>query len=230
MNDSVARVVPTLSGRRVEVRPPGALNQRAQAVSVAVARDGQVGRVHAERLHHRLVTQHQGAGAGADAIGRDDQVEGPRCAVRERDGDPGPVVVETGDVVAEHVLDLGRGLLDQQSSQVAAQDLQLGRGPVGVRAARGERGDGAVVGVDETDTGLPGGRGPDRVLQTHPAGDLAARAADVDVLTARPELGGPLDHGHLESVAVQPGGEGRTGDAGAGDQDSGHRRTSGCIR
>ena len=33
MNDSVARVVPTLSGRMVEVRAPGALNQRAQAVS-----------------------------------------------------------------------------------------------------------------------------------------------------------------------------------------------------
>ena len=147
-------------------------------------------------------------------------------AVRERDLHPGAVVVETGDVVAEHVLDVGGGLLHQQPGQIAAQDLQLGRGPVGVRAARGEGRDGAIVGVDEADPGLPGRRGPDRVLQTHPAGDLAAGAADVDVLTARPELGGALDHGHLEAVAVQPGREGGTGDAGAGDQDGGHRRTS----
>ena len=83
-----------------------------------------------------------------------------------------------------------------------------------------------IVGVHETDPGLPGRRGPDGVLQTHPAGDLTPGPADVDVLTARPELGGAFDHGHLEAVAVQPGREGRTGDAGAGDQDGGHRRTS----
>ena len=126
--------------------------------------------------HHRLVAQHQARvlermPSAATTRSKD---RGAPCA-----NPPAPVVavvVEIGDVVAEHVLDVGGGLLHQQSGQIAAQDLDVAAvGAVGVELARGEGGDGAIVGVDEADPGLAGRRGPDRVLQTHPAGDLDGR-------------------------------------------------------
>ena len=120
---------------------------------------------------------------------------------------PSSRVVEGDDPVAEDVLGVVAGAVDDDAGQLAAQDLQLGGGAAGVGPAGGEAGHGGAVGVDELGARLAGGRGPDGVLDAHAAGDLAAGAADVDVLPVVAELVEAFDDGGLPSPGVEPVGQ-----------------------
>jgi hypothetical protein len=82
-----------------------------------------------------------------------------------------------------------------------------------------DRGDQGPVGIHE---GEPPGvhvRLAQLRVEPHALDDLAGGAADVDGVAAAADRGGLLDDGDLEAVAVEPVGQGRAGDARAGDED-----------
>jgi hypothetical protein len=63
-------------------------------------------------------------------IGADHQLEAPLLAAREGDIDAVRVLGQLGDSVAEHVLDVGAGVVVQHLGKVSAQDLDLRDVPV----------------------------------------------------------------------------------------------------
>ncbi len=188
-------------------------------VVVGGARDREVGGVEAQLLDAR-VGHDQRTGARAQAVGDDHRVEAAGGAVVELHVHAGAVVVQTGDPVAEHVLGARGGVVVEQAGELAAQDLQLGRGAAGVVGARGEAGERTAGVVDEVRAGLAGVAVADGVLQAHPADHLAADPAHVDVLALLAHVVEALDHGHVPARGREPRRERRTGDAGPGDQDA----------
>lgn len=96
----------------------------------------------------------------------------------------------------------------------------------------GELSDRLAAVADEAGTHLAGVRVADGVLDSHPPGDLAPRAAHVDVLSPVTQLRCTLDDGRLPPVVVEPVRQGGAGDAGARDENASFRRggSSFCIR
>ncbi|GAA2841567.1 hypothetical protein GCM10020220_033170 [Nonomuraea rubra] len=74
--------------------------------------------------------------------------------------------------------------------------------------------------VDDPDVAHVGLGLADRVEDAHAGQDLQlGRAAEVDRLAARADVGGALDDGGVVAVAGQPVGQGGAGYACAGDED-----------
>lgn len=94
-----------------------------------------------------------------------------------------------------------------------------GRGRSG--PPRREARDGIAGTVDELGARLAGVRGADVVLDAHPAGDLVAGAADVDVLAVVAQLAESFDDGRPPPRGVEQVGQGGPGDARSGDQSGG---------
>ena len=188
-----------------------------------VARDGEVRHAQAEEPDVGPAGHRDLARAGADPVGRDDEVELLLGAVLDADPHPPPVVVEGDDLVAEAVGHPVRGVLEQDLPEVAAQDLQLGGGAVARGAVTGRHGElrlHRTGAVDEGQTPFPGAGRAHRLLDAGTRGHDPAGTAHVHVLATEAQLGSPLQHGGLHPVAVQPVGERRTGDARSGDEHS----------
>jgi hypothetical protein len=153
-------------------------------------------------------------------VGAHDQVEAARLAPLEADLDAVVALGELGDGVVEEVLHVVAGGLVEAVDQVPAQDLQLGDGAAGVtQQVGGHAGQPLAGGVDVghaagADVGLA-----DLVQDAHAVGHATSRPAQVDGLPAGAWGRGPLHHRWCEPVAAQPVGQGRSGDARAGDED-----------
>jgi hypothetical protein len=186
-----------------------------------VVGDGEAGHVGAEGAdERRLLAEGQRAHPRVQPVGPHHQVEAARLTALE--GDLGAVLAlgELGDGVVEDVLHVVAGGPVEDVDQVPAEDLQLGDGAAGVaQQVGGHAGQPPVGAVDVghaagADVGLA-----DLVQDAHAVGHGAGRPAQVDGLAAGAWCGRPLHHGGVEAVAAQPVRQGRSGDAGAGDED-----------
>ena len=119
--------------------------------------------------------------------------------MREGDRDAVAVLGETGDRVAEDVLDVVLRRVVQDSREIAAQDLQFaaleGRGGDDQRPA-------VTVHIGHF---VQAGRGRfDLIEQAHPLEDAQGRAAEVDRVAAVAQFGCAFDDRRREAVAVEP--------------------------
>jgi hypothetical protein len=102
----------------------------------------------------------------------------------------------------------------EAGGQVAPQDLHIA-----AEKLAGHDGQLPPGRVEELHVGPPGLAAEDLLANAHALQHAQlGPALEVDGLAARAQCGGALDHGDLEAVAIQPVGQGRTGDARAGDQ------------
>ena len=152
-----------------------------------------------------------------DAVGTDHHVERSWGAVLEGHVDPVLGLDERADRIAEHVLArLGREVV-QDSGKVTARNVDLA-----ARECARDDADLAAGGVDDRtvvvfDAGALDGVEDAHLLKDGPVG----RALEVDRLAAGADFVGLLDDSDVESVSVQPEGQGGSGDAGAGDEYAG---------
>jgi hypothetical protein len=116
---------------------------------------------------------------------------------------------------------------------MAARSLRLRvvkRPAVAAVNVRRETGD-AFAGVVH-DSHLPDGVAPaaDLRQQPHALGDVEAGSPEIDDVTAGSQRSGLFHDRGLQAVLDQPIGEGRAGDAGAGDQNIHDRRAMRLVR
>ena len=133
-------------------------------------------------------------------------------------GDVIAVIGEFCDLSVEAVFGAVARVLDQDAGQFAAQDLQFGGRTADAGAVHRKRRGRRAVGVDESHADLGGVGGADLVFDTHSTGDLARRAAHVDVVSLVAALREPLDDRGLPAPRGELMGERGPGDTGTGDQ------------
>jgi hypothetical protein len=143
-----------------------------------------------------------------------DEVEGAGRGVLELRMHTVRGLGERGDRVTEQVFAAVGGALVEDGGQVAPQDLHIA-----AEKLAGHDGQLSPGRVEELHVGPPGLAAEDLLPHAHALqhGQLGP-ALEVDGLAARAQRGGALDDGDLEAVAIQPVGQGRAGDARAGDQ------------
>lgn len=179
------------------------------------------------RRHHRqvaaqearqagLVAEGQAADIGVQPVGAHDDVECAWRAMLERHG---PVGLDSGDRVAEQILDVVAGGVVIDLAEVVAHDLH-----VPVRTGRVDLGQVDPAGLGpalaiQRQPGRSGGQVLDAGQDAHLRRDLHGGAEQVDGMAAGlAQRGRALDDGDLEAVTGQPVGQHRAGDAGARDE------------
>ncbi|MDZ7928849.1 MAG: hypothetical protein U5N21_01710 [Rhodococcus sp. (in: high G+C Gram-positive bacteria)] len=165
-----------------------------------------------------LSGEHQFPAAGADSVGKENQIESLGRSRRECHIDSVGILGHVDDAIAVAILGSRSGGFDQNPRELAAQNLQLRRRAVVGSVAGREGRDGGVGVVDEAGALLGGAVREEGRVQTHAPQYLAAGAANVDVLAAQSQLRCAFEDGDLEACPVQPERHGGTGDAGTGDE------------
>ena len=151
-------------------------------------------------------------------VGGDDEVEPLGRAVLERDIDPSVVGGERGDRVAEPQVDAARDELEQHPGEVAAEDLEVGDRALSAEHLDAEFGEGATAVVDVAHAPLGELRGTSREAAERMGLLEPIRAAQVDQLPARAQVGGELDDRHVVTAPREGVRCGQSGDAAAGDE------------
>ena len=154
-----------------------------------------------------LGAEDQAAGVGVQPVGADDQVEGAMGATVEGDIDTVSAVVQGGDGVVEHELDLvaHRGVEGVRQVATSHFEVQALRAPGDDFGPDGA--DGGSIGDHEGQFAGVDVRGSQLREQPHAVRDVAGRAADVDGIAAAADRGRLLDDGDFEAVAVEPVGQ-----------------------
>jgi len=136
------------------------------------------------------------------AIGADDQIEGPRCRPLETHLDVIITIGQGRDRVAQDVLDLIAARPVHDPRKIAPHDLDVifrdrGREPLHVGVDRPPARPNERNGV-RPGPGVANGR-----TQVHPLDDVHGRPDQVDSMPSHPELQvvGAFDHGRLEAEA-----------------------------
>jgi hypothetical protein len=130
-----------------------------------------------------------------------------RCAYRD------PAYSGAADTAATVAAGLAQDL-----GEVAAEHLDLGDDALAAEGVGAHAGGDRAVGTDPGDALLLEGDRSDPFEQAHPVGHRAGRTPEVHRLPAGARRRGSFHDGDRAAAASQPGGEGRTGDATAGDQ------------
>jgi hypothetical protein len=153
------------------------------------------------------------------AIGADDQVGPHLCPVGEGHLDSVVVLLQIRNAGVEPVFGPVFRRLVKHVDQIAAQNLQLGDQAVAAKGRDRHLGAAAAVRPHPGRTALFQRVFAHLVDQPHPLDHVAAGAAKVDGLAARPDAGRNLDDDHAVAGAAQPVGERRPGDSGTADED-----------
>jgi hypothetical protein len=206
---------------RVERRDPPRHAEADHAVlQVEVVRDGEHRQVAAEEPGEVLLRpEGEPSGDRMQAVRPDHQIVRSRIGVLESHRHPVPIVMQGRYGVAEDVLNLVPGRLEQDSGEVAAHDFD-----VAFRHSFAEHGhrhlDRAASGTDQShDFGC----GPGLlhlVSDAHPVHDVEHGTEEVDGVTAASlaQLGRSLDHSGSKAEPMQPVGQRRASNAGARNQ------------
>ena len=158
--------------------------------------------------------------ARVDAIGPDQHVSGDLLSVRQTNGDAVRAVVHLVDRRAEPEIDSIGEALAQRSLEVGTHQAQQSatEGPGDLPVGQGGT---------STSAGIAVGHVADRVAQlaqtrqqAHGLRRIEARAEEVDHVPLVARTVSVFHDGDPRSQALQPAGEGETGDAGSADDDS----------
>src|ERR1700733_1902155 len=161
----------------------------------------------------RLLTKNLGPHIGMEPIRADHKVELAGPGTTERQRNPGIALREGGDRVVKDILCVLPGRLVENAGQVAAHNLEFAAGePIG------QTGNLLVCFVHDRNCTSPGFELLHLGQDAHALQRVQSSAAKVDRVSSRPHRGSAFDDGGMETVAAEPEGKRRPGDARARDQ------------
>lgn len=150
----------------------------------------------------------------------DQQIEPPGCALPESDVDTRVILCDRADRLAVHVFDIGAGGVVEDAGEIGSQERHLGDGSARIAEHLGaHRRHSPARRIDERHAPRSGVRRPDPVDDPHPLGHVPGGTTDIHWVATAARGGSTLDHGRVETVAVEPERQGGPGDPGAGYED-----------